>query len=167
MLLSISFTTLPPKALGIFFSQLLNNPQFCMWRSCSVLRTVLTLWLLIEMRKWGERERKQVVPWSTNHQSPGGSLAKPWKKAWSFFLFLFGVSLLTDYVTPPTHNHWVRLESFPSFLMACICSWHINQTNIVFYIFFPPTRTHHSHLFSIICIASLLLFLYSHFYRWF
>lgn len=62
-------------------------------------------------------------------------------------LFLSGFGLVTDNVILHAYNHWVKLESLPSFLMVCLCSWYIYQTSIVFYTFFPPTRTHRSDSF--------------------
>lgn len=109
-----------------------------------MLRTVLALWLLIEVC-----ERKQVLQLRSCHHSPRGSLARPRKKVWCFSLFLFGVGLLTDNVIQPAHSHWVRPESFPSFLMAGICSWHINQTYKTFKPLFQQTGRHHYYFVQI------------------
>lgn len=128
------------KSFWYIIQSIVTQSSFCMWRSCSALWTVLARGLLIEMRKWlGEKAQKRVVSWSSTitHQSPGGSLAKPWKKAWSFFSPSSCLELVCRLIMwhpppHPTHNHWDRLESFPPFLMACICSWHMSQTNTVF-----------------------------------
>lgn len=71
------------------------------------------------------------------------------EKVWCFSLFLFGVGLLTDNVIQPAHSHWVRPESFPSFLMAGIFSWHVNQTYKSLKALFQPTGRHHYYFVQI------------------
>lgn len=146
-----------PKAQDTFLSQL----QCCF--ECELVFLLCTIdclssVVIIRMRKLGDREKSSAC--SNNHPSPRGSLIKPWKQACSCCsscLELVWWLIMWPFPPTATESGWSHFLHF-SWLVPALSPFM--EQNIIFDISFPPSRTHHAHLFNVSCIVGLL-FLYS------